>query len=119
MIAVMDMPQRRALVNADLDDRPDDGHRYELLDGVLIVTPAPSPRHQDAVAHLLMLLHAACPPGLKVMLAPLDVNLAEDTLLEPDVLVFRPEQADRRQVNGVLLGGRARRAAVADRVGAA
>lgn len=101
MTTVTDPPViRKPITKADLADRPDDGHRYELLDGVLIVTPAPSPRHQDAAFSLGMLLHAASPPELKVLMAPLDVDLSEDTLLEPDVLVFRREQADRKQVNG-------------------
>ena len=30
---------------ADLDGLPDDGMRYELVDGVLLVTPAPLPIH--------------------------------------------------------------------------
>ena len=105
MTTVTERPTLRPLLTkADLAvGRPDDGLRYELLDGVLIVTAAPSPRHQDAVTSLLLLLHAACPHRLKVLMAPLDVDLAEDTLLEPDLLVFRREQADRRQVNGAPL----------------
>ncbi|MGI9119592.1 MAG: hypothetical protein ACR2G7_05630 [Acidimicrobiales bacterium] len=32
----------------DLQDMPDDGHRRELVDGVLLVTPAPVPLHNAA-----------------------------------------------------------------------
>jgi Uma2 family endonuclease len=104
MTTVTDLPLiRPPLTKADLADRPDDGHRYELLDGVLIVTPAPSPRHQDAAFALGRLLHSHCPPELKVLMAPLDVDLAEDTLLQPDVVVFRREQADSREVHGAPL----------------
>ena len=38
----------------DLDLFPDDGNRYELLDGVLIVTPAPSQLHQIIAARLIV-----------------------------------------------------------------
>jgi Uma2 family endonuclease len=88
MTAVIDMPMSRPLTLADLADRPDDGHRYELLDGVLIVTPAPSMRHQDAALSLAVKLRATCLPELKVLMAPFDVTLADDTVLQPDVLVF-------------------------------
>ena len=36
----------------DLDRFPDDGNRYELLDGVLIVTPAPNAAHQIIAGRL-------------------------------------------------------------------
>ncbi|MFT4011038.1 MAG: Uma2 family endonuclease [Nocardioidaceae bacterium] len=86
------LPYGRELTRADLDGMPDDGHRYELIDGVLVVTPAPRVRHQDAAAGLFLLLRAAAPVGLKVLFAPVDVVLANDTVLQPDLLVA-PEQA--------------------------
>ena len=103
MTAVIDMPRSRPLTVADLADRPDDGHRYELLDGVLIVTPAPSMRHQDAALSLAVLLRAACPPALKVLTAPFDVTLADDTVLQPDVLVFDRKQVTARDLPGAPL----------------
>ena len=69
---------------------PDDGHRYELLDGTLIVTPVPSPLHQRAVLNLALLLRdATTGSDLETLVAPLDVVLADDTVVEPDVLVAR------------------------------
>jgi hypothetical protein len=41
------LPRSRPLTREDLDAMPDDGHRYELIDGALIVTPAPSPPPSD------------------------------------------------------------------------
>lgn len=74
---------------ADLDKMPDDGHRYELIDGALIVTPSPLTRHQDVVSQLHLVLARQCPPELTVMLAPFDVVLADDTVVIPDLLVTR------------------------------
>ncbi len=78
---------RGPLTAADLGSRPDDGRRYELVDGVLIVSPAPSFRHQEMVAGLFRMLHAASPAGLVVIFAPFDVTLAENTVTQPDLLV--------------------------------
>ena len=86
---VTTLPWSRALTRADLDRMPDDGHRYELVDGALVVTPAPSPRHQSVVVQLTRLLLDQCPAGLTVLVAPLDVVLSDDTVLQPDVLVAR------------------------------
>jgi Uma2 family endonuclease len=42
---------------------PDDGRRYEVVDGVLVVTPPPTQRHQLIGSVLLHQLAPACPPG--------------------------------------------------------
>ena len=68
---------------------PDDGHRYELIDGVLIVTPAPGLEHQSVVGQLHLLLMSRKPPELKVILAPFAVALADDTEMQPDLIVAR------------------------------
>jgi Uma2 family endonuclease len=83
------LPFGRALTRADLEDMPDDGHRYELIDGALIVTPSPMRRHQGAVGELYFRLRASCPADLQVLVAPFDVVLADDTVVQPDLLVAR------------------------------
>jgi Uma2 family endonuclease len=84
------LPWGRPLTCADLEVMPDDGHRYELVDGTLIVSPAPRPLHQRVVGKVYRLLDDACPDNTyEVFVAPLDVILADDTLLQPDVLVAR------------------------------
>lgn len=75
------------LTRADLDALPDDGRRHELLEGALVVTPAPGNRHQSAVLELSVLLAAACPADARVRTAPFDVVLADDTVVQPDLLV--------------------------------
>jgi Uma2 family endonuclease len=75
----------------DLDRMPDDGRRYELLDGVLLVSPAPGTRHQKMVVRLASLLDQACPDDLHVLVAPYAVRPSGDTELQPDVLVARDE----------------------------
>src|SRR4051812_94641 len=88
---------------ADLDAMPDDGRRYELLDGAIVVTPAPTPAHQNAVVELTVLLRAAVPPDLKVFVAPLDTVLPTGDVLEPDVLVVRREVITAKDITGVPL----------------
>lgn len=98
METVTTLPRSRPLTRADLDSMPDDGHRYELIDGVLIVTPAPSATHQTVVLELAVLFHAACPSDLKILVAPFDVALADDTIMQPDVLVARRSDVTERDL---------------------
>ena len=74
----------------DLEQFPDDdGLRYELIEGTLLVSPSPTLLHQRAVTRVLMLLHAACPPELEVLSGPVDVVLGPATLVAPDAVVAR------------------------------
>lgn len=77
----------RPFNRADLGHIPDDGRRYEVIDGVLIVSPVPGRLHQRAVAQLAGLLDDRCLPELEVLPGPFAIGLAEDTEIRPDVLV--------------------------------
>jgi Uma2 family endonuclease len=89
MGTVTTLPRSRALTVADLDAMPDDGHRYELIDGSLVVTPAPSLRHQRMSMALTRVLLEHLPDDLELLSAPTDVHLAADTGVQPDLLVSR------------------------------
>jgi Uma2 family endonuclease len=68
---------------------PDDGNRYEIMNGVLLMSPAPDPDHQSAGVRLShFLLMAVDYTGLgRVLTAPIDVRLASGRVVQPDVLV--------------------------------
>ncbi len=82
----------------DLEGFPSDGNRYELIEGTLHVTPAPRFAHQRAIGNLFHVLRQVCPPGLEVVLGPFDVVLGPDTVLEPDVLVTRPDDPTEKRL---------------------
>ena len=68
-------PAGGPLTVADLEAFPDDGHRYELLDGVLVVTPAPSSGHQRGrPAPAMIARRATCRPARELLVAPFAVH---------------------------------------------
>ncbi|MGH9091230.1 MAG: Uma2 family endonuclease [Acidimicrobiales bacterium] len=81
-----------AFIWDDLEHAPDDSLRRELVGGQLLVTPAPSNRHQRAVARLHLLLDPACPRDLEVVLSPCAWKLSATTVFEPDLLVVRRDE---------------------------
>ena len=83
----------RPLTVKDLERLPNDGNRYELVGGVLEVTPAPGNLHNRAVHRLAMLLEPHRPDDLEV-LSGNGVNLAIDHQRIPDVIVVRSEWVD-------------------------
>jgi Uma2 family endonuclease len=73
----------------DLEGMPDDGRRYELIDGELLVSPAPGLRHQTISYQLHRLLDDACPGDMYVIAAPFAVQTDISNEVQPDVLVAR------------------------------
>ncbi|MGF1647228.1 MAG: Uma2 family endonuclease [Kineosporiaceae bacterium] len=84
-------------------DAPDDGTRVELIDGVLVVSPSPTFSHQWDSGQVFAALFAACPPDIRVVAAPLDVRLSDDTVVQPDILAVRLADVADDRVTGVPL----------------
>jgi Uma2 family endonuclease len=90
---------------ADFEKLPEDagdGVRYELLDGSIVMTPAPGLRHQRVVVRLLRLLQDAVVDGFEVLVSPLDVYLPTGDILEPDLVVITPEAEVDDKVQGAV-----------------
>jgi Uma2 family endonuclease len=100
MSTVTSLPQSRPLTRDDLERMPDDGHRYELVEGTLVVTPAPGLPHQTVAFELAKLLDRHCPPHVRVVMAPFDVVLTSNTVVQPDVLVAERSALTQRDLPG-------------------
>lgn len=101
MTSMTSIPVEEWFTADDLDTLPDDGNRYELLDGELLVTPSPRVVHQAVVLELALLLKQALPPGLRVLVAPMDVRFGPKRQLQPDVMVIRDEGLEAVRVESV------------------
>jgi len=68
---------------------PDDGKRYELVYGELLVTPSPRLLHQAVVRRLLVVLdkYLSHQRVGEVLASPADISWSPDTLVQPDVFV--------------------------------
>jgi Uma2 family endonuclease len=86
-------PEQGHWTYADYAALPDDGRHYEVMDGVLLMSPSPSPAHQSVVNWIAFYLtqHAALTGLGRVFVAPLDVELAANRVVQPDVLVLLNE----------------------------
>lgn len=83
---VMAMRPGALLTRSDLEGMPDDGRRYELIDGQLLVSPLARRRHQWVVMRIGARLLAWIEAGGHGRVYPgVNVDLAADTHLEPDV----------------------------------
>jgi Uma2 family endonuclease len=80
--------EARPWTRADLDRLPNDGNRYEVLDGELLVTPPPSAEHQEIVDWLAeKLFPFVAAHGLGKLRFPRSVVVIEGSQLEPDLMV--------------------------------
>lgn len=87
---------------------PDDGNRYEVVHGELLVTPAPRAWHQEIVARIAERLRGYLrqQPIGHALFAPADISWTEDTLVQPDVFVVDLAEArtlDWRRMRHLLL----------------
>ncbi|MBF8194476.1 Uma2 family endonuclease [Nonomuraea sp. K274] len=90
-MATMEPAGRTAFPHApftvdDLLKFPDDGNRYELFNGSLVVSPAPTPLHQDTIFLLQTILHQAVPSHLKVY-STVNVRVSDKDFYIPDLVV--------------------------------
>ncbi|MGI8721769.1 MAG: Uma2 family endonuclease [Geodermatophilaceae bacterium] len=89
----------RPLDLEDLLATPEDGNRYEVLDGALVMTPPPGTSHQRVVGELFVLLRqAARPLGLQTFVAPVAWRIGPGQVPEPDLLVAAPEAVTERAI---------------------
>jgi Uma2 family endonuclease len=86
----------------DYLELPDDGKRYEIIDGELYMATAPSPNHQLIINNFLFALtfYLKSHPIGKVIPSPLEVFFSKTNLAQPDIVyignerlnIIKPEQ---------------------------
>jgi Uma2 family endonuclease len=88
----------------DLEHLPDDGKRYELFDGELIVSPAPIPQHQGVSWECGNFLAQAVSAGWgRAFAAPIEVHFSSHRVVQPDLLFIRRERLHiigKKQIEG-------------------
>ncbi len=87
----------RPLTYDDLCQMPDDGLRYEIIGGELIVSSAPTIPHQIVLGDLYFLIRDFLRTHRhlgEVYLSPFDVRLSPHDIIEPDLLFIRRERLD-------------------------
>jgi Uma2 family endonuclease len=95
-MALSTEPAGRRFRYADLAAFPDDNVMREIIDGELIVTPSPITRHQRAVMNLSLILGAyRNSHGGDAFAAPTAVYLADDNVVQPDLLFVRADHLNR------------------------
>ncbi|MFI5229394.1 MAG: Uma2 family endonuclease [Gemmatimonadales bacterium] len=90
----------RAEVRALIDDAPLATPRYELVDGELLVSPTPRYAHQEVVARLMGALrpYLAMNPVGRALHAPFEIDLEDESLVQPDVFVLPSSEVRRLNV---------------------
>jgi Uma2 family endonuclease len=78
---------------AELQQWPEDGRRYELYDGEVIVVPSPFPRHQRVGMHIGEVLgeYERASGGI-VFAVPIDIVFTEYDVIQPDLVFFTKER---------------------------
>lgn len=82
-------PPQGAWTATDYARLPDDGHHYEIINGVLYMTPSPGAAHQSAISLFVFYLvqHVQFAGLGRVFTAPFDVELSPHDTTQPDIIV--------------------------------
>ncbi len=96
-IAIVDYPKRiEVFTYEDYLQLPDDGKRYEIIDGELYMSPAPTTPHQRISGNFfgpIWYFLQQNPIG-EIYSAPTDVPFSEIDVLQPDIIFFSKEKID-------------------------
>jgi Uma2 family endonuclease len=86
----------------DLFTLPDDGKRYEIIEGELYEMPSPTSAHAAVIANLItMLIPILAKVGGRWFTAPLDVFFQGADPVQPDILVILPDSAAKVVMRGI------------------
>lgn len=85
----LQFPARTDWTAEEVRGFPDDGNRYEVVDGALLVSPSPRLLHQRACSSLERALHPFVTAHRlgEVFRSPADIEFDVRTLVQPDVFV--------------------------------
>jgi len=87
-------PEQKRWSYAEYARLPDDGNRYEVIQGEVHMTPEPRPVHQLAVAELMLCLGAFVREHAlgQVIPGPIDLVLSNEDIVQPDLVFVRSER---------------------------
>jgi Uma2 family endonuclease len=90
-------PKQGQWTYADYAAIPEDGHRYEVVSGVLYMSPSPNVEHQRIAKMIVAALSRVIDRGGfgEVFQSPLDVELSDGNVVQPDVFVLLEEHGER------------------------
>jgi Uma2 family endonuclease len=95
--------QTRYWTYEDLFDLPEDGKRYEIIEGVLYEMPAPSLVHGRLLMNLILYVFGPIVDALGAHLytAPVDVFIGDAAPVQPDLLLLLPDQLHLESARGI------------------
>lgn len=88
----------KPLTRADYEALPEDGKRWEFIEGeVFLMAPAPKRRHQRISANIEYMIQSYLEnhPIGECYHAPFDVFMSDTSIVQPDIILVRRENADR------------------------
>lgn len=96
--------QETPMTYEDYAQMPDDGNRYELVNGQLeLMSPSPARAHQIASRQLITLLSRDCESEYEIVAAPVDVVLSSSEVRQPDIVMIHLSRLSIYKKNGNIV----------------